>query len=683
MVQSILHPDINYPERKNMYEEDKNYAASIYDTELLGVPLVIAIGNPIYTFSKENIVYYPIYVVDDDDTQSANKDSHDGEVESQIGVYEVFADRVPEITDEDNDVDISEMGDPLLFSFVTKNYLENLLEEKEKKHSDLEGEKDDTSTAEQEGETSTAEHEGETSTAEHEGDEDEDKSPSTHLKFTPLPEQSEADAVEERNQFKKTKEDDPPWIQLFFHNGNYNIIDNEGEGDCLFASIRDGLAYVGKKMSVSEMRKKLAENATQSVFRGYETMYKDTISEIERLQMELKQLSSEHKKLQTKFATTKDGSLQRAIIAQAEEINKRHTAAQKEIIVAKRNFPEFKFMKGIDTLEAFKAKVQTCDFWGDTWAISTLERVLNIKLILFSSESYHEGDKDGVLNCGQLNDNVLEKAGIFNPSHYILLDYMGYHYKLITYKGRGAFKFAELPLDVKKLVVDKCMERMSGPYMIIPEFQTFMETQHKTPPDEDISQSDLYNNDTVFQFYSKSADKPLPGSGRGEKIGSEEAKEYAELAAIPQWRKKLSNFWQADFSLDGKRWDSVENYYQGSKFKENTPDFYNIFSLDSGSELSKNPALAKAMGGKTGKFHGKILRSKDIVIDSDFFQGRSEHEMERAMYSKFSQNEELRRLLLATKNAKLQHFTRGSPPIIFNDLMRIRKRLKDEDDKRQ
>lgn len=230
------------------------------------------------------------------------------------------------------------------------------------------------------------------------------------------------------------------------------------------------------------MRKLLADAATQSVFRGYETMYNDTNKEIASLREEIKRLANEHAALQERFSKTKDGNMQRVIIAQAEETAKRHKDAQKELKQAALNIREFKFMKGITTLEAFKAKIQTCDFWGDTWAISTLERVLKIKLILLSSESYKEGIMDDVLNCGQLNDSVLEEAGIFRPTHYIILDYVGDHYKLITYKERGAFTFKELPLDIKKLCVDKCMERMGGAYVLIPEFKAFMETQNKNFP---------------------------------------------------------------------------------------------------------------------------------------------------------------------------------------------------------
>lgn len=92
-------------------------------------------------------------------------------------------------------------------------------------------------------------------------------------------------------------------------------------------------------------------------------------------------------------------------------------------------------------------------------------------------------------------------------------------------------------------------------------------------------------------------------------------------------------------------------------------------------ELSRDPIVAKAAGGKTGKYKGKLIRPKEITIDPDFFSGRHEKEMEDAMRAKFTQNGDLKTLLLATKKAKLQHFSRGSPPIVFNNLMRVRKSI--------
>jgi predicted NAD-dependent protein-ADP-ribosyltransferase YbiA (DUF1768 family) len=187
-------------------------------------------------------------------------------------------------------------------------------------------------------------------------------------------------------------------------------------------------------------------------------------------------------------------------------------------------------------------------------------------------------------------------------------------------------------------------------------------------------QSDLYNNSTVFQFYTKSLNKP-PGKGAGETIPPTERDAYKELSHIPDWRQKLSNFWIAPFTLDGHKWNSVEHYYQGAKFKNNNPAFYLQFASESGTELAKNPAMAKEAGEKSGKFNKVQIRPVNIKADPDFLTVRGPKEMEAAQYAKFSQNEDLKQLLLATKNAKLQHFSRGSPPTVFMDLMRVRKRV--------
>ena len=198
---------------------------------------------------------------------------------------------------------------------------------------------------------------------------------------------------------------------------------------------------------------------------------------------------------------------------------------------------------------------------------------------------------------------------------------------------------------------------------------------------------DMYNDKIVFTFYSKSNDKPLPGKGKGEEIPDALKQDYKDLAEIVGWRKMLSNFWIEPFELRGKKWNSVEHYYQASKFRIGNPAFYDKFSLDSNSAISKDPSVAKSAGGKTGKYAGTLIRPKEVKMDADFFTtNRSNEEMYLAQYAKFLNKDALRTgqdtpylmdMLLKTKDAKLEHIVmRSTEKVVFENLMVIRDLLK-------
>jgi predicted NAD-dependent protein-ADP-ribosyltransferase YbiA (DUF1768 family) len=338
-------------------------------------------------------------------------------------------------------------------------------------------------------------------------------------------------------------------------------------------------------------------------------------------------------------------------------------------------------MKKVHSLEDFKKVIKTCDFWADTWAISTLERILKIKLVILSSEYWIQGDNENVLQCGQLNDTILEEDGIFEPEYYIIIDFTGNHYKLVTYKHHSIFNFGELPYSIKLKVTNKCLEGNSGPYNLIPQFKMFHKELGVDEPVvldvEVLEESDnkLYDNNIILQYYIKSNNKPLPGKGNGEKIEISNIKDFSALAEIPEWRRKLDNTYNSIFELDGHKWKTVEHYYQANKFKNTNKEFYLLFSLDSDSKISKDVELAKAAGSKSGKLKSNLLRSKDIKIDPEFYGGIDEKVLENALYAKFSQNDDFKDLLLKTLNAKLLHYRRGDEPEINNSLMIVRNRL--------
>ena len=107
MVNSILNPKINYPELKKLDPDDVSFDASMYEIAVLGQDIIIALGQAKYAFIDDNIIYYPIYLVEND------------KVSKQLGVYEIMSDQLPNVVDEDGDIELKDIDEPLLYKFVT------------------------------------------------------------------------------------------------------------------------------------------------------------------------------------------------------------------------------------------------------------------------------------------------------------------------------------------------------------------------------------------------------------------------------------------------------------------------------------------------------------------------------------------------------------------------------------
>ena len=222
MVKSILDNTINYPEIKKLDKDDLEFDATVYEIEILGVTQEIALGQAKYSFIQKNIIYYPIYLVVKD------------KVDSQIGLYEILADREPNILDEDGDIDIERLNEPLFYNYFIEDFIEK---SSHKKISDEEKKREN----EQE------------KTDEEESEEEED-------------EEEEDEGEEDEGEEDESDEEYDEWIKQYMKSNFYEILDNEGGGDCLFASIRDGLKTIGRDITIGEMRKILAEQVTEELF---------------------------------------------------------------------------------------------------------------------------------------------------------------------------------------------------------------------------------------------------------------------------------------------------------------------------------------------------------------------------------------------------------------------------------
>lgn len=231
-----------------------------------------------------------------------------------------------------------------------------------------------------------------------------------------------------------------------------------------------------------------------------------------------------------------------------------------------------------------------------------------------------------------------------------------------------------------------------------------------SPVNKDIERPDLYDDSTIFIFWSGSQDKP-PGKGKsggGERIADES--KFQNLGEIKHWRKVLSNMYiKSDkdgkilplFELGGLKWASVEHYYHASKYNyynimeegdENYNEeevrvgreFYRKFSLDSNSEFCKNPKLALSVGGRSGKLMGKKYRPSILKMDPTYFtEEKNVSSMLEAQRAKYSQDEFSKNVLMETKDAKLVHLEKKmfkkSKLVTFNNTMEIRESFKDKE----
>jgi predicted NAD-dependent protein-ADP-ribosyltransferase YbiA (DUF1768 family) len=656
MAQSELDPEIVYPVRRQLETDDKDFDAWVYEAPIGGRLTPIAIGKPRGTFADHGIVHYPIYKVKGD------------VVAEQIGVYEAREDRIPQLLDDEGAVQPELMGKPILYSrpATAPGASPPAVPAGE------EVEADEEASAAIEG----AIEEGEA----EEGGEEADM------------ETAEEDAVSRQSYRAKRG---APWIQKFMRSGAYGLVDNEAGGDCLFAAIRQGLESVGEVVSVAEMRSKLADAATPGLLEGYEVQYAAAKAQYDAADMATKTLTRDSRRLRGRMKGA-DRSVQFALVEQAEEVTERLKEEKEQRALANELLEEFKFMEGITTLEALRAVLQTPKYWGDTWAVSTLERVLRVKLIIFSREAFKQGDDANVLLCGQNNDDTLEREGKFEPAYYLLLSLGGthagnMHYELISYNQRRAFRFRQLPYQVRHMVLLRCLERQAGPYSLIPDFREALAGVQPAAAEGHVGSAShgATPGKAVFQMYGRSAGGPRPGEGTGEEQGGTDSGAFASLAAIAGWRRLLAddgppardierNKCPDCFELDGKKWATVRHYALAARFSHANPAFAATFAYTPGrgSKLGKDVDLAVRVAG--GPTRGrKSRRGEQPAPEADpDADAQEEQAAERARRAKFAPGTKARRALLETGNAELRVFRRGAPARPASALMKLRDELR-------
>ena len=92
-IKSILEPSIEYSEGKTIDIDDIAYSTTVYEYNLFDTDVEIALGKSKTNKSKENVIYYSIYLIYND------------ELRARIGIFESKSENMVQIVD--NIVEVS------------------------------------------------------------------------------------------------------------------------------------------------------------------------------------------------------------------------------------------------------------------------------------------------------------------------------------------------------------------------------------------------------------------------------------------------------------------------------------------------------------------------------------------------------------------------------------------------
>lgn len=642
MVQSLINPDVCYPEVDTIDPEDVGYAAQVCEMARSSPQedkfMLIAIGKVKYTFHDRGILYYPIYLLTMDDKKQLV-------AKSKIGLVEVPVKHALIILDENKEIRLDLLEDPLLFAFANEDYLDRFSTDEVPVHS----KKTPVPTTEEQKE-------------EPEEEEDDDASESVqkarhliaHGIFKqnerivlppPVPEETETESKTLTEAFESSSMKDAKfWVQRFLKNDRFGFHTVHGsDSESLFACICDAFQQIGKDTTVAKLKAVVALEATASVFKSRREAYEHLVHKVRDKKLRLdKMKESSHK--------DKDDAAMTALT---------HDIVYDERLVKELVGEEF---REITTLQHFREFIMTHRFVPDDWAIGVLEQKLHVKLIVLSESEFEDGDVHHVVHCFRSSNT--------KPQYYIVVskNKRG-SYVVVTYKnqadhdvGKRIFSFSELPFGLRHHIGRRCSERSGHGFQHIQEFDD-LASKHGHDDHRRSNSGGDPDDEMRLQFYRFASNQAIPGKGPNEHVPVDQLYAFQPLRKIHGWRRKLDDTWaQSKFQLDGKTWASVVHYTQSVQFKKHHKEYADTFSLDSRTALSKNVDLALAATQE----NKKTMKTKpsQIEVDKEMTAEEALKHRVAALHAKFLQNADLQQLLKATLTATLMHYVpkRGAQP---------------------
>ena len=487
MLQSILDNSIEYILEKTVEKKDIDVENPVYHLKLFNVDVALTIGNVNREYANIGVLYCPVYVI-------VSKTKFE-----KIGYFEFYSSETAVLLDKDGDFNLELMEGPLLFEYVDFDYLNDLvLKSKFLREFIIEDEKYVKNTASKtddeiikQADKINVEEKKTQVISNLESIENIEKILNKHEAIYNSKINKRTLEIYKKEAKSSIITENSNWLQKYYNNNNYNILDNEGGGDCFFATIRDALEEVKITINVESIRAILASIINQSHYDNYSTIYNSLKSEILELREKVNKIKVEFSGNINKISVfseaakkeSKSGSrnieLLQSQMSQIKNIKKingdlkqEDKKVKTELKAALSNMQEFKFMRNINNLEDFKNAVRSRNYWADSFAISILEYALNIKTIIVSKENHIKKNVNSLISCSDMVLNEIERNNDFKPKYYIIVihEIDTNHYKLLTYKSKKIFTYYEIPYPIKENIVDNCIKNSNGLYNRLTNF---------------------------------------------------------------------------------------------------------------------------------------------------------------------------------------------------------------------
>ena len=450
MVSSIINEKVNYIETKLIDQDDIKHSSSIYIIELYDVDTPIVLGKPKYIFMRKNIIYFPIYII------NANTKK-----KSQIGVFEVQSRDTLKYIDQDGDIDIEKIGEPLLYSFATERYIKKnnsteniktIIEEYDNNSDDINDKSmfiSHNTNKLHTKHTKSNNHsiyealpDVQLGGSSHKSNEDDDNEEYDTLTLKVgsnklskqkkiadndlkngifeniyekqgryrnsseelLKEETEEDADKIKLKYKDSSRNN--WIEKFMRNSNYDMMSSTSiMKDSLFISIIDAFMTIGKRTTIQKLKAVLSLHAQETFDNhlSFKEQFEDKVQSLENQLRELKRVNKIYSKRLNNivnFEDKKEMVTELKKLGTTFELKKKHL---REMLRIKEY--EIGFMRDIDSLEKYREFIMSPKYCPDEWAIDVLEKQLNFKFIILYENAYEEKVFNSILNTKTYNYN--------------------------------------------------------------------------------------------------------------------------------------------------------------------------------------------------------------------------------------------------------------------------------------